>query len=201
MNAITALPSAPIFVPRVTRRTSTRRDVVIPCQAVREHDFTLIADQTLDVSVDGLLVPIERRVLTGETVIVSFRIPGTWIDAEGTVTRVVHGRRPSDEGMAVGIVFDVISPASRAALAGWLHGRPPPLPRRGPLARLRRGLDAPQLADHALALSPLALPEIAMPPIELASEQDVEDVIEDDFDPLGILQEVATAWKRLVTDA
>jgi hypothetical protein len=190
MNAITALPSAPIFVPRVTRRTSTRRDVVIPCQAVREHDFTLIADQTLDVSVDGLLVPIERRVLTGETVIVSFRIPGTWIDAEGTVTRVVHGRRPSDEGMAVGIVFDVISPASRAALAGFLHGRPPPLPRRGPLARLRRGLDAPQLADQ-MAMESVLAPEIV-------SDLDVEDVIEDDFDPLGILQEVATAWKRLV---
>ena len=71
-----------------------------------------------------------------------------WIDAEASVTRVVHGRRPGDEGMAIGVTFDVISPASRAALAGYLHGRPPPLPRRGPMARLRRGAPAPRLADH-----------------------------------------------------
>lgn len=133
---------------RGSRRLSMRRAVSITCQAVREHDFKLIATRTLDVSSDGVLLPISFPVLTGEPIIVSFEIPGMWIDAEATVTRVVHGRRPGDDGLAVGVTFDVISPAARAALAGFLHGRPPPLPRRGPLSRLRRGAPAPRLADH-----------------------------------------------------
>jgi hypothetical protein len=136
---------------RGSRRLAMRRAVSITCQAVREHDFKLIASRTLDISVDGVLLPIEFPVLTGEPIIVSFEIPGAWIDAEATVTRVVHGRRPSDDGLAIGVTFDVISPASRAALAGFLHGRPPPLPRRGPLARLRRGQPTPRLADHPVA--------------------------------------------------
>lgn len=133
---------------RPSRRASLRREVILPCQAVREHDFKLIADVTLDVSSDGVLLPVKAPILTGEPIIVSFEIPGAWIDAEAIVTRVVHGRRPGDDGLAVGAVFETISPASRAALAAYLHGRPPPLPRRGPLARMRRGEDVPRLADH-----------------------------------------------------
>jgi hypothetical protein len=131
-----------------SRRLSMRRAVSITCQAVRERDFRLIATQTLDVSADGVLLPIGFPVLTGEPIIISFQIPGAWIDAEASVSRVIHGRRPGDDGLAVGVIFDVVSPSSRAALAGFLHGRPPPLPRRGPLARLRRGAPVPRLADH-----------------------------------------------------
>src|SRR4051794_33023603 len=97
MNLVTAFPSSPSpFFPavRASRRIATRRDVLLPCQAVRESDFKLIADRTLDVSVDGLLLPVAEPILTGETLIVSFPIPGLWIDAECTVTRVVHGRLP-----------------------------------------------------------------------------------------------------------
>lgn len=136
---------------RASRRLAMRRAVAITCQAVRESDFRLIASCTLDISVDGVLLPIEIPVMTGEAIIVSFEIPGMWIDAEARVSRVVHGRRPEDDGLAVGVTFETISPAARAALAGFLHGRPPPLPRRGPLARLRRGQPAPRLADHPVA--------------------------------------------------
>ncbi|HVH42524.1 MAG TPA: PilZ domain-containing protein, partial [Labilithrix sp.] len=112
---------------RDSRRGTTRRDVALPCQAVREHDFKLIADRTLDISVEGLLLPIRTPVLTGDSIIVSFEIPGMWIDVEGTVARVIHGRRPGDDGLAVGVVFDRIAPSARAALAGFLHGRTAPL--------------------------------------------------------------------------
>ena len=200
MNAVTAFPASQSLSSsaRASRRTATRRGVTLPCQAVRERDFKLIADRTLDISVDGLLLPVQEGILTGETLIVAFPIPGIWIDAECTVTRVVHGRRPGDDGLACGVLFDVISPSARAALAGFLHGKPPPLPRRGPLARLRRGEDVPRLADQAVMEGLVH----SSPPM-IASLEDVEDIEELDpreaeVDALGILRELASAWKRLV---
>jgi hypothetical protein len=195
MNVVTSFPSSSSFVAgpgRASRRIATRRGVTLPCQAVRESDFKLIADRTLDISVDGLLIPIAEPILTGETLIVSFPIPGMWIDAECSVTRVVHGRRPEDEGLACGVLFDKISSSARAALAGFLHGKPPPLPRRGPLARLRRGEGVPRLADQEIMES------LVNAPMPFASTLDVEDVASDEIDPVGLLRELATAWKRLV---
>lgn len=197
MNVVTAFPSSSSFIPaaRASRRISTRRGVTLPCQAVRERDFKLIADRTLDISVDGLLLPLahDEQVMTGETLIISFPIPGMWVDAEASVTRVVHGRRPGDEGPACGVLFDVISPSARAALAGFLHGKPPPLPRRGPLARLRRGGEAPRLADQT------TMEQLVNAPVPFASAEDIEEVDERDdaVDALGILRELAAAWKRL----
>lgn len=199
MNAVATLASLPPSFgsspSRPSRRIATRRQVLVPCQAVRLRDFKLIADRTIDVSIEGMLVPLssDEVVLTGETMIVSFPIPGMWIDAEATVMRVVHGRRPCDEGLALGLEFDVISPSARAALAGFLHGRPPPLPRRGPLARLHRGEDPAMLADQSivdLPLSPSPLP----PETDAGSDDEDDDFV----DGLGVLREVAAAWKKLV---
>ena len=72
------------------------------------------------------------RVLTGEPVTVSFMAPFSriWVDAEATVARVVHGRRPSDRGaMALGLSFHNIDEAARALLRRNLADLPPPLPR------------------------------------------------------------------------
>jgi len=171
------------------RRNVTRREVMLPCQAVREHDFKLIADRTLDISTEGMLLPLRCKVLTGESIIVSFAIAGMWIDAEAVVARIVHGRRPGDDGIAAGLVFHSLAPSARAALAGYLHGRREPLPRRGPLAALRRGAGAPQLADEITMLSPILAPE------ELVDDADV--VEDDEIDALGILRAVASAWQRL----
>lgn len=177
---------------RASRRESARREVVLPCQAVREHDFVLIADRTLDVSTEGILLPLRTRVLTGESLIVSFPIPGAWIDAEATVARVVHGRRPGDDGLAVGVVFDRLAPASRAALAAFLHDRRQPLPRRGPLARLRRGEPAPRLADEDSMrrhLAPNAAHVAARRPERVG------------IDGLGVLRAVLDAWQSLALEA
>jgi hypothetical protein len=201
MNVVTAFPSSSAFVPaRASRRISTRRGVTLPCQAVRERDFKLIADRTLDISVDGLLLPMndDEQVSAGDSLIISFPIPGMWIDAEASVTRIVRGRRPGDDGAACGVLFDVISSSARAALAGYLHGKPPPLPRRGPLSRLRRGGELPRLADQDVIEQLIV--NGAMP---LAAVEDVEEVNEqnDGVDALGILRELAAAWTRLVVVA
>jgi hypothetical protein len=173
---------------------------------VRLHDFKLIADRTLDVSVDGLLLPLRTRVLTGESLIVSFSIPGMWIDVEATVARVIHGRRPGDDGLAIGVIFDSMAPSARAALAGFLHGRRTPLPRRGPLARMRRGEEAPKLADET-AMQSL----FGMSGCEIADVSHDAVLIEDDaersavrserqVDGLGVLRAVLGAWQNLIID-
>lgn len=173
-----------------SRREVVRREVTLPCQAVREHDFVLIGDRALDLSTAGMLVPIKRKVLTGESIIVSFQIPGMWIDVEATVARIIHGRRPGDDGLAAGLIFDRLSSSSRAAIAGFLHGRSEPLPRRGPLAALRRGRPAPKLADEASMLAPLAsLEDIVADEEEAAPDTNV--------DALGILRAVMSAWQAL----
>lgn len=199
MNAAMTLPMTLGLAPAsrsVSRRIATRRDVVLDCQAVRERDFKLIADRTLDVSTVGLLLPVREPVETGESVIVSFQIPGMWIDAEATVARVIRGRRPGDEGPAVGLVFEAMSFSARAALAGFLHGRPPPLPRRGPLARMRRGMTAPLLADEGV-IETMRTSMVAAS--ACLGAEDVEDVVEDDgkIDVFGVLREMASAWMRL----
>lgn len=169
--------------------------MLLPCQAVREHDFTLVADRVIDMSLDGVMLPLSKRVLTGETLLLSFALPGgVWIDTEATVARVVHGRRPGDDGLAMGVVFDHIAASSRAALAAFLHGRRAPLPRRGPLARLRRGADAPRLADESAMTRGLVF----------ADTDDVEDVVDDAekkkdvVDGLGVLRAVVGAWQSLI---
>ena len=65
---------------------------------------------------------------------------------------------------------------------------------RSPLARLRRGEESPRLADQFVMEQLLV--GAAMP---FAAIEDVEEVNEpeDTVDALGILRELAAAWKRL----
>jgi hypothetical protein len=87
-------------------RRSARHIARFACQVVRERDFRLVADRVLNLSPGGLLVGPADSVLTGENVIVSFENPrGGWVDAEATVVRVAHGRRPGDFGRCLGLRF------------------------------------------------------------------------------------------------
>ena len=106
-----------------SRRVATRRDVVLPCQVIRKSDFKLVSDRTMDLSTNGLLVPVHATLPVGETVLVSFTIAGAWIDAEAVVTRIVQGRRPGDDGMALGLFFTSIESSMRftasSPVPGW----------------------------------------------------------------------------------
>ena len=115
---------------RWTPRRPQRHAIRLMCQVVRERDFKLVARHVLDLSEVGMLVKPITRVLTGESLIVSFMAPFTriWVDAEATVARVVHNRREMDRGMALGICFDTIDEYSRILLRRNLEHVPPPLP-------------------------------------------------------------------------
>jgi hypothetical protein len=116
------------------QRRIVRRSLRVDCQVVREHDFKLIGSRGVDLSPMGMLVMAQEHVLTGEPVIVSFRLPmsGWWFDAEATVARVVHGRRPGDLGRCFGLSFDTLEPDVQVYLRRALRGVPPPLPMREP---------------------------------------------------------------------
>lgn len=120
------------FLTTATDRRSIRRAVRIACQVVRERDFRLIGSRTLDLSYEGMLVACDVPVLTGESVIFSFQVPrlGEWIEGEGVVARVVHGRRPLDRGHAVGIAFAGLDELAHELMRAGFKGAPPPLPSR-----------------------------------------------------------------------
>lgn len=104
--------------PRRTRRTAR-----LACQVVRLRDFRLVADTVRDLSPAGMLVGPADPVLTGDELIVSFRVPefADWIDAEAVVRRVVHGRRPGEASRALGIELLGLDDTSRRLLRAYLR--------------------------------------------------------------------------------
>ena len=115
--------------PVKTRRRAVRHSVRLDCQVVRERDFRLVADRIVNLSASGLVVSPADPALTGERLIVSFRIPhsGDWVDAEATVARVVHGRRPGEYARALALELENVEEIPQLLLKRAL-GRCPPSP-------------------------------------------------------------------------
>jgi len=110
-----------------------RRALRLTCQVVRDRDFSLIAERTLDMSPDGMLVACDVGDLQpGETVFVTFRATelDIWFDSEATVRRIVRAKRHGDKERAVGLEFTSMSRVKRFILRGHLRRVPPPVPRR-----------------------------------------------------------------------
>ena len=102
------------------RRRGFRRNVHIPYgQVIRERDFRVVSELTVDLSPFGAMVRADRQVLTGEEVILSLRLARKehWVDVFATVTRVIHGRRKYDAiGPCLGLAFHDLDAAARRAL-------------------------------------------------------------------------------------
>ena len=120
-------------------RRSFRRYVRLDVQVVREHDFRLVGDLALDLSTTGMRVRASERVLTGEELIVSFKPPrsNAFFDAQAIVARVLHGRRPGDKGVCLGLEFHAMSAADQAILFEHLRGMNAPEAMRTPRPLLR----------------------------------------------------------------
>lgn len=112
-----------------TRRRAVRHSVRLECQVVRERDFRLVADRIVNLSSSGLVVSPADPALTGERLLVSFRIPhsGHWVDAEAIVARVVHGRRPGEYTRALALELENVEDIPQLLL-GRALGRCPPAP-------------------------------------------------------------------------
>lgn len=130
-EALSTIPGMQLFI-RKNERREVRRALSIRCQVVRESDFRLLADRSLDVSPDGMLVATDIGLELGENVFVSFRATdlGLWFDTEATVTRMIRGRRPGDRGRGVGLQFSTMPRVQRFILRAHLRNVPPPVPKR-----------------------------------------------------------------------
>jgi hypothetical protein len=118
--------------PQKTHRRAVRHSVRLDCQVVRERDFQLVADRIVNLSESGLVVSPADPALTGERLIVSFRIPnsGHWVDAEATVARVVHGRRPGEHTRALALELENVEEIPQMLLGRALSRCPPAPPGR-----------------------------------------------------------------------
>ncbi len=115
-----------------SERLGLRRRVRLPCQVVREDDFTLVSDLCLDISPRGMRVRALNPVRRGTELLVSFRIPdvGVHMDLSAVVARVAPGRRRGESLSSFGLSFVAISASERMLLSARLKGFPPPVPLR-----------------------------------------------------------------------
>lgn len=123
------------FARYVPRRPS-RHKIRLACQVVRERDFRLIADEMVELSDSGMLVVPKLRVMTGESLLVSFMAPFTrmFLDADAVVARVIHGRRLGDEGPRLGIELSGMDAMAKTILRSQLAELPSIAPRRRSLS-------------------------------------------------------------------
>ncbi len=106
-------------------RRAFRHAVSVPCQVVRERDFRLVADRALDLSTDGMLVPLDLPVLTGEPLLVSFDLSGLATGPGGRARgRGSTPRRSSPASSTAG------APATGAGGSGSPSRASPPRPVR-----------------------------------------------------------------------
>jgi hypothetical protein len=121
------------------RRGEMRRLVRLGCR-VRRRDGRLVADRTVDLSPQGMLVLSDERLDEGTGLDVSFRATdlSIWFDTRATLRRVVEGRRPGDRGRALGLHFESLPAVSRLILRGHLGKAPLVAPQREPPPELAR---------------------------------------------------------------
>ncbi len=129
-----------------SNRLEVRRNLRLRCQVVTQEAFRLVGDVALDLSLTGILVRCSGDISSGDAslgdtslgdhVYVSLPILGgsAWLDTEGEVRRMVHGRRGPDRGLCAGIAFTSLQLAEYSLLRAGLSQLPPPVPTR-PLRR------------------------------------------------------------------
>lgn len=135
------------FVVHAKDRSASRRTVRLACEVVRTRDYSMVGKRMIDLSTEGLQVIADGHVTIGESVEVFFRVPysGIYVLAEGSVARVIRGKRAGDEGPAYGIKLAPLHEDAHRALAAASLRFPPTLPWR------------PRRVDYAATVRNIAL--------------------------------------------
>ncbi|HJL14286.1 MAG TPA: PilZ domain-containing protein [Sandaracinaceae bacterium LLY-WYZ-13_1] len=83
------------------------------------HAGRVVVGEALDVSETGLRVRAPRGLALGDRVRVSLTLPGSGatVEAQGTVTRRIEGRRAGDDGRSYGIRLTRMDALDRQLLA------------------------------------------------------------------------------------
>jgi hypothetical protein len=118
---------------RVAERRAVRHAVELSCSVVRERDSKLASLRAIDLSPDGMRVELKDvDVDLGDRFFVCFRTTpfGIWFYTDAFATRMLHGRRPKEQGRALGLKFGSLSSVSRLCIRGALRKVPPHLPQR-----------------------------------------------------------------------
>jgi hypothetical protein len=125
------------------RRGEIRRSATLGCRVRRLDSLRLVADRTLDLSPQGMLVISDERMDEGAKLMISFQATELpiWFDTQATVARIIQGRRPGDVGRALGLRFDTLPAVQRLILRGHLRKHPLALAQREPPSDLRRKQD------------------------------------------------------------
>jgi hypothetical protein len=133
-------------------RRSVRRDVEVECQVVRAQGGEVLAERAVDLSIDGMLVLSSAACVLGESMLATFRLPGTasWLTVPARVARVIAGRRHNDPGRAIALEFEVLDVEVQRSLRAALEMLPEPPP-----GRARR-------VDYAATAGLIALDEEAV---------------------------------------
>jgi len=121
------------FLVRASGRHTIRRAVEVSCCVVRQSDGKIIGRRGFDLSPYGMRVELKDiDVELGDRFFVCFRTTpfGIWFYTDAHATRVLHGRRPKEEGRALGLKFGSLSAVSRLCIRGALRRVPPHLPQR-----------------------------------------------------------------------
>lgn len=140
------------------RRGEMRRAVRLGCR-VKRGNGRLVADRSVDLSPQGILVTSDERLEEGADLCVSFQATELSLrfETRATLRRVVEGRRPGDEGRALGLHFESLPAVARLILRGHLGKAPQPAPRRDPPAELlvrRRQFDYAEAVRRILLEPP-----------------------------------------------
>jgi len=156
-----------------SQRRAVRRAVRTRCQVVSDAGFELLGEQALDLSPRGMLVACDAPAALGEEVLISLLTPGpdpVWLDAEGEITRIVHGYRRGDAGYCIGLHFKYLERSARSELLTRLAGYPPPIPQRRhqPGRTRNRELDA-LLAELDAVLRQPILTVLRQPIVRVSS--------------------------------
>jgi hypothetical protein len=114
------------------RRREMRRLARLGCTVRRMDTWRLVADRTLDLSPQGMLVLSDEDLDCGAELVVSFQATELpiWFDTLAVLTRVVESRRPGDSGRALGVHFETLPAVQRLILRGHLRGHAESAPQR-----------------------------------------------------------------------